>query len=183
MAAGRGREEHTGFTRGLLPTKIGREGRIHHLRDGHPLQVSLPADGLYPALLDVKGGALGLPSARGRGAEGLLPALPPGQELRERGDLRLGEYPGGDIGLTLGTGASPGEAQGFDPVIEGAFGDASPNGDLALGETFLLVKGLQLGVSQGRAVHRGLHGDGADSVYAWVNSGRSIQQVYTGGQG
>jgi hypothetical protein len=56
-------------------------------------------------------------------------------------------------------------------------------GDLALGEAFLLVQSLELGVSQRRAVHRGLQGDGVDRVYTWGNSGRSIPQVYTSRQG
>src|SRR5215831_20214060 len=127
------------YASGLLPGEECRECLIDDLGDGLPIQVRLPADGLDPALLDVEGDALGLTIALGRGGEGLLPALPPVQEFGESGNLRLAECAWVDIGWTLGTGAPTGQAQGFDPVTEGAFRDAGTMGDLALGETFLFV--------------------------------------------
>lgn len=171
------------YTLGTLIRKECLKGPVHNLSNRRVIKVRLPADRVDPALLDMEGDALGLPIALGRSSEGLLPALPPVQELRERGNLWLGQWPHGDLGCAVGKSALPGEPQGFHPRSKGAFGDPGPMGDLALGEPFLLVKGLELGVSQRRAVHSGLHGDGVDGGYTWENSERSIHQVYTSGQG
>ena len=171
------------YTLGTPISKEYLKGPVHNLGNRRVIEVRLPADRFDPALLDMEGDALSLPIALGRGGESCLPALPPVQELRECGNLRLGKWIHVDIGCAIGRSALTGEPQGFNPGIEGAFGDPCPMGDLTLGETFLLVKGLELGVSQRRAVHRGLHGDGVNRVDIWGNSGRSIHQVYTGGQG
>lgn len=152
------------YTLGTPASKECLKGPVHNLGNRRVIEVRLPADRVDPALLDMEGDALGLPIALGRGREGFLPVLPPVQELRERGNLRLGQGIHVDSGGAVGRSALTGEPQGFNPGIEGAFGDTSPMGDLALGETFLLVQGLELGVSQRRVVHRGLHGGGVNRV-------------------
>src|SRR5262245_26001050 len=81
-------EVNTMYTSGLLSLEILPEGLVDDLGVGQPVQVSLPPDGLLPALLNKEGDAPGLPACVPDLVECPLALLEPGPHLfhvREQG--------------------------------------------------------------------------------------------------
>jgi hypothetical protein len=68
---------------GLLPLEILPEGLVHDLRVGHAVEVRLPADRVFPALLDEERDAPGLSALLLGLLEGCLAVLSPGNQFLE----------------------------------------------------------------------------------------------------
>ena len=122
----------------LLLREKGLEYLMDDLGHGCPVEVCLPADGLEPALFDIKGYALGLAAGiRGR-LEGFPSVSLPVDELTQIVEHRL-RYPWGDMRHTRG-----GHAWGrvsrcrqpelFEPLGDGGWGEVKQAGHGALGK-------------------------------------------------